>query len=102
MPNFAVVPMDEAVIKTATGKRAQLSREYASYIEQLREGAAGRLQASEGETVAAIRRRLGAAARLTGKNLVIRRTGEEVYFWVQTSKGAPVRRGRGRPRKVVA
>ena len=101
MPRFDLVPVDEAVIKTATGKRAQLSREYVSYIEQLRGENAGRLQASAGETVAAIRRRLGAAARLTGKNLVIRRTGEEVYFWVQTPKGASVRRGRGRPRKVA-
>ena len=53
------------------------------YIDRLEEGQAGKLQASEGETTQAIRRRLGAAAKLAGKGIVIRRAGEEVYFWVE-------------------
>ena len=93
MPRFELVPIDEATLKTATGKRAEVAREYLGYIDRLEEGQAGRLQASEGETTAAIRRRLGAAAKLAGKDLVIRRSNEEVYFWVQER---PTRRRRRR------
>ena len=70
-------------MKTATGKRAQIAREYLGYIDRLEQGQAGRLQASEGETTAAIRRRLGAAAKLAGEDIIIRRSHEEVYFWVE-------------------
>ena len=83
MPRFELVPIEEATLKTATGKRAQIAREYLRYIDRLEQGQAGKLQASEGETTQAIRRRLGAAAKLAGKDIVIRRSAEEVYFWVQ-------------------
>ena len=81
MPRFDRLPLGEARMKTASGKRAQIIAEYVRYIEQLEEGKAGRLQAGEGETIATIRRRLGAAARQSERNLTIRRTGDEVYFW---------------------
>ena len=81
MPRFDRVPLGEAKMKTASGKRAQIIAEYVRYIEQLGEGEAGRLQAGEGETIATIRRRLGAAARQSEKNLTIRRTSDGVYFW---------------------
>jgi hypothetical protein len=96
MPKFDLVPMSEAEAKSTTGKRAELVQEYMGYLNQLQEGQAGRLRASEGETPAAVRRRLGTAAKLAGKDLVIRRTGEDIYFWVQPGG----RRRRGRPRKT--
>ncbi len=94
MPTFELVPLAEAKQKSATGKRAQTMAEYLSYIQRLKEGEAGKLQASEGETVATVRRRLGMAARDMGKELKIRRAGDEVYFWVEATS----RRRRGRPR----
>ena len=97
MPKFDLIPVEEAMMKSATGKRAQMAQEYLGYIEQLKEGQAGRLQAAEGETVGAVRRRLGTAAKLAGKNLTIKRVGDEVYFWI-AEEAAP-RRRRGRPRK---
>ena len=97
MPKFDLIPVEEAIAKSATGKRAQMAREYLGYVEQLGEGQAGRLQAAEGETIGAVRRRLGTAAKLAGKNLTIKRVGDEVYFWVK-EEAAPGRR-RGRPRK---
>ena len=98
MPKFDLIPVEKAMMKSATGKRAQMAREYLGYVEQLgEEGQAGRLQAAEGETVGAVRRRLGTAAKLAGKNLTIKRVGDEVYFWVK-EEAAPKRR-RGRPRK---
>ncbi|MCH6545400.1 MAG: hypothetical protein IH796_05300 [Deltaproteobacteria bacterium] len=94
MPKFDRVPLGEARMKTASGKRAQIIAEYVRYIEQLGDGEAGRLQAAEGEPITTVRRRLGAAARQLEKSLTIRRTGDEVYFWA-AEKG---RRGRGRPK----
>ena len=96
MPKFDRVPLGEAKMKTASGssKRAQIIAEYVSYIEQLRDGEAGRLQAAEGETLSTVRRRLGAAGRQLERNLTIRRTGDEIYFWAEETR----RRGRGRPK----
>ncbi len=83
MPTFDHVPLQEAMLKTATGKAAQITKEYLGYIEQLTEGQAGRLQPGEGEGVATVRRRLGVASKLSGKDITIKRQGNEVYFWVQ-------------------
>ena len=96
MPRFDRVPLGEAKMKTArpNSKRAQIIAEYVSYIEQLRAGEAGRLQAAEGEPITTVRRRLGAAARQFERKFTIRRTGDEIYFWA----GAAGRRGRGRPK----
>ena len=63
MPRFDRVSLPEAKMKTASGKRAQIVAEYVSYIEQLGDGEAGRLQATEGEPITTVRRRLGTAAR---------------------------------------
>ncbi len=94
MPAFETVPLQEAMLKTSTGRRAQLAQEYLGYIEQLPEGQAGRLQPGEGESVATIRRRLGVAAKLSGKDIAIKRQGSEVYFWVQ-QEPRPRRQRRG-------
>ena len=88
MPKLDIVPIEEARGKTAADsasvrKRAQILQGYRGYIEQLQSGEAGRLVASAGETTATVRRRIGAAARAAGKNLTIRRAGDEVYFWVE-------------------
>ncbi len=101
MPKLDVVPMEEAIGKTASEsaavrKRAQILQEYRGYIDQLAKGQAGRLVASAGETTATVRRRIGAAAREAGKNLTIRRAGDEVYFWVERRRAANGRRRRGR------
>lgn len=94
MPRFDLVSLGEAQIKAARGKRAELIREYVNYVEQLGRGQAGRLQPTGGESVAAVRRRLGSAAKVAGKDLVIRRAGEEVYFWTREERPARGRRRR--------
>ena len=94
MPKFDRVPLAEAKMNTASGKRAQIIAEYVRYIEQLGNGQAGRLQAAEGEPITTVRRRLDAAARQLDKSLTIRRTGDEIYFWAEETR----RRGRGRPK----
>jgi len=96
MPTFELVSIQEASMKAKPGKRARILEEYIGYIGQLTAGQAGKLQPSEGETVTAVRRRIGAAAKLADKNLVIRRAGADVYFWEREG----VRRRRGRPRRT--
>lgn len=98
MPDFRLITAGEAQAQTATGKRAQLLQEYVGYIQQLREGQAGTLRPAAGESLAAVRRRLGKAATATGRELVIRRTADALYFW-DRSGSQPARRRPGRPRK---
>ena len=86
MPTFEVVPATTAQIEAATGKRAERLREYLGYIEQIGENQAGKLEAVEGETPTAVRRKLTVAAKATGKELVVMRTGDVVYFWEATGK----------------
>jgi hypothetical protein len=97
MPRFDVLPINEAQLNSATGKRAQILREYVSYIEQLDEEKAGRLSAGQGETLGAVRRRVGAAAKQLGKTLVIKQTDEYVFFWADSGTG---RRRRRKPRST--
>ena len=99
MPKFKTLPLSEAMVKSATGKRAQMTKEYMEYIEQLPSGQAGQLEASDGESIAAVRRRLGAASRVAGKDLVIKRVGEELFFWVRPGGKGATKRRRGRPAK---
>ena len=95
MPQFALVPLQEALSNTTPpSERTAIIQEYVEYINQLRAGRAGRIQPSEGETTGSVRRRLGEAAKLSGKELVIKRVGDEIYFWTKTQG-----RRRGRPRR---
>ena len=98
MPRFELVSMSEATLSlatgsSATGKRAEIIREYGGYIGQLGPNQAGKLTPDEGESVATVRRRVVAAAKLVNRDLVISRGGEVVFFW-----SAPKRRRR--PRKT--
>ena len=81
MPSFTTMPIDEAKPQPVTSVRDLLLKQYQSFIDQLGPRQAGRLTPEAGETVRAVRVRLGAAARLSGVRLVIRRTPEAVYFW---------------------
>ena len=93
MPVFNTLSIGEARARSAPGKRAALLQEYVGYIGRVAPGEAGKLDAGEGETTQAIRRRLNTAAEALGKRLEFRHTDTTVYFW--PSDG----RGRGRPRK---
>ena len=95
MPTFELIPMQEAVVQTSlTGKRGEIIQEYFGYVNQLKPGQAGKLTLVDGDTSAAVKRRLGTAAKLSGKELVVKRVDDDIYFWeAQTQKR------RGRPRK---
>ncbi len=76
-------------------RTGELGAKPIGYVERVGDGEAGVLTTGEGETILAIRRRLGAAAEALGRSLDVRRAGNAVYFWVQGG------RRRGRPRKTV-
>lgn len=92
MPTFETLPVKQAQVNSLSGKRAKILNEYMAFIEQVPSGHAGKLEPAEGETISAVRRRLGAAAAALGKALTIRRVDSSVYFWVATGNGR--RRGR--------
>ena len=93
MPHFETLPVGEAQLKSRTGRRAELVREYTSYIDSVGLGQAGRLEAAAGETLTTVRRRLTAAANHLGRNLAVKRTAEAVFFWPD-GEGTPRRRRR--------
>ncbi len=100
MPTLEVVSLQEARLEPSlTGKRGVVMRQYTDYIGQIETGQASKLITGEGETTAAIRRRLSAATELLGKSLVVNRLDNVVYFWEETS-GSPRRQGRRRKASI--
>lgn len=97
MPTFEIIPIQEAELAiTLSGARGAQLREYVEIVRQLEPGTAGRVTANEGDTTAAIRRRLSRAAELLNKNIVVNRQDNVVYFWGEGDGPAPVRRRRRR------
>ena len=98
MPKFEVISQTKAEMDSATGKRAEIMNEYLGYLNQLKDGEAGKLEVSdESESPTALRRRIGKAAEFAGKDIVIKRKDEAIYFWL----GSGARRQR-RQRKSSA
>jgi hypothetical protein len=95
MPMFELIPMQEAVVQSSlTGKHGVIMQEYFGYVGQLQPGKAGKLTLVDGDTSAAVKRRLGTAAKLNGMKLVVKRVDSDIYFWE-----AQIQKRRGRPRK---
>ncbi len=63
MPRLDILSLEQAQLDSSTGRRAQMLREYVAIIGQVPAGQAGKLAAGPGETLSAVRRRLGAAAK---------------------------------------
>ena len=81
MPEFTTVPVQEAQIRTIPGRQGKFINEYADYIQQLPQGQAGRLTIGAGEKQTTIRRRLSVAAKALHIPLLIKRSGNDLYFW---------------------
>ena len=77
MPEFETVSLEEA---RAQGKYIT---EYVAYLHQIPEGQGGKFRLLEHENSITIRKRLGLAAEALGINLVIKRSGQDVYFWIE-------------------
>ncbi len=81
MPEFTTVPVQEAQLRTIPGRQGAFINEYADYIQQVPSGQAGRLRGGESENPMAMRRRLAGAAKAMQITLIIKRSGNDVYFW---------------------
>jgi hypothetical protein len=81
MPEFTTVSVTEAQLWTIPGRQGSFMNEYVDYIQQVPQGQAGKLHPVENEKPTTLQRRLVIAAQVLGINLVIKRSGEDVYFW---------------------
>jgi hypothetical protein len=81
MPEFTTVSVTEAQLQTTSGRQKVYLHEYVDHIQQLTKGQAGRLRIGEEENPLTVRRRLAVAAQTLGINLIIKRSGHDVYFW---------------------
>ena len=81
MPEYSTIAIKEAQLRTTSGRQGKFISEYADYIQQLPPDQAGRLRAGEGEKHPTIRRRLVTAAKALGINIIIKRSGNDLYFW---------------------
>jgi hypothetical protein len=100
MPEFSTVSVQEAQVRTIPGRQGKFINEYAAYIQQLPQGQAGKLSIGEDEKHTAIRRRLATTAKAMNVPLIIKRSGNELYFWREERDAEQPRRGRprrGRP-----
>jgi hypothetical protein len=99
MPDFAIISLQEAQLRTLSGRQAQYINEYARYLQQLGEGQAGKLHVYEDEKPATIRRRLTVTAQMLGISLTIKRSGEDIYFWSEPLQEGQPKSRRGRRRR---
>ena len=97
MPEFTTVSVQEAQLRTIPGRQGQFINEYADYIQQLPQGQAGKLRIGEDEKQTTVRRRLTTAAKAMNITLIIKRSGNDLYFWRGDGEAERPRRGR-RPR----
>ena len=82
MPGFRRVSREEASNRrTAVSPALLRLKQYQGYIKKVTAGETGRLTPGKGETLAAVRRRLGAAAKALGVQLTMKRVGDRVFFW---------------------
>jgi hypothetical protein len=83
MPEFTTVSMKEATLQTSSGRLKRYLHEYIDYITKLPKGQAGKLRIGEEEKHTTIRRRLVVAAKTLGIPLIIKRSGNDLYFWTE-------------------
>jgi hypothetical protein len=91
MPEFTTVSVQEAMVRTIPGRQGSFMNEYATYIQQVPTGQAGKLRVGESEKHLTIRRRLVTAAKMLNIPLIIKRSGNELYFWRENGGEEQVR-----------
>jgi hypothetical protein len=96
MPEFTTVSVHEAQIRTIPGRQGKFINEYADYIQQLPQGQAGKLTIGGDEKQSTVRRRLTTAAKAMNITLIIKRSGNDLYFWREDGEAEQPRTRRGR------
>ena len=83
MPIFTRTSVEDALQKTKAVTRQNVLKDYLDFIERLTVGRAVKAVPSEDESMATVRRRVGDAARMSGKDVEIKRGDDGVYFWLK-------------------
>jgi hypothetical protein len=96
MPEFTTVSVQEALIRTIPGRQGTFINEYADYIQHVPSGQAGKLRIGESENPLTVRRRLVSAANALNIPLIIKRSGNDLYFWRENGQAEQTRPRRGR------
>jgi hypothetical protein len=81
MPEFTTVSVQEAQMRTIPGRQGRYLNEYIDYIQHVPSGQAGKLRIADEEKLLTVRRRLITAAQAMNIPLIIKRSGNELYFW---------------------
>jgi hypothetical protein len=100
MPEFTTVSVQEAQMRTVPGRQGTFMNEYADYIQQLPQGQAGKLRIGEDEKQSTVRRRLVSAAKTMHIPLIIKRSGNDIYFWRENGAEEQVRSKRRYTRRA--
>ena len=85
MPQFSLMPLDDAKIEIGESRGQAEIASYSSYVDRLEPGQAGCLEVDPAENLGVIRTRLSAAARHSSRRIVIRRQGRRIFFWTTDS-----------------
>jgi hypothetical protein len=96
MPEFTTVSVQEAQLQTTSGRQKRYLPECVAYIRKLPMGQAGRLTIGASEKPGTIKRRLVVAAQTLGIPLIIKRSGQDLYFWREDGQAEQPRPRRGR------
>jgi hypothetical protein len=88
------------MVRTVPGRQGRYLNEYSDYIQQVASGQAGKLHVVEQENPLTIRRRLVTAAQMLGINLIIKRSGNELYFWREDGAEEQLRSKRRHTRRI--
>ena len=96
MPEFTTVSVQEAQLRTIPGRQGKFINEYADYIQQLPQRQAGKLKIGGDEKHSTVRRRLATAAKAMNITLIIKWSGNELYFWRKDGEAEQPRPRRGR------
>jgi hypothetical protein len=86
MPEFTTLSLKEAKVQTTSGRQERYLHEYINYLTNLPKGQAGRLRIGAEESPVTIRHRLGVAAKTLGIPVIIKRSGNDLYFWREDGK----------------
>jgi hypothetical protein len=85
MPEFTTVSLQEAQMRTIPGRQGSYMNEYIDYIQRLPAGQAGRLRVGEEEKHPTVRRRLVSAAQAMAIPLIVKHSGNDLYFWRESA-----------------
>jgi hypothetical protein len=100
MPEFTTMSVQEAQLRTPAGRQGRYLNEYIDYIQRVPSGQAGKLTIGEQEKYPTVRRRLVVAANALAITLIIKRSGNDLYFWREDREEEQPKRKRRYTRRM--